>query len=189
MGRSVTLAILLLAAMAAGGSALADDLRLRRYELPNYDALEITLPPGWLESVEQPPGSDALTIELRPEAGAAFEVYLTPEWNGRPPGRVQDAETLRESVRDAAARLPPPAGAGPPDIRRLQGRDGVGFYFVTDEAPAGDDPGRLVQGALQVGELVLRFEILARDADDPAVALALAMLQDAQHLDRGLDQP
>lgn len=189
MRRSVTSSFLLLAALAASGDAMADDDRLRRYELPNFDALELGLPPGWLDSVEQPPGSDVLTIELRPPAGAAFEAYLTPEWTERPPGRVQDAETLRESVRDAAARLPAPAGAEPPDIRRLQGRDGVGFYFVADEAAPEDGPRHLVQGALLVGELVLRFEILTHDADDPSVALALAMLQDAQHLDRGHDQP
>jgi hypothetical protein len=46
-----------------------------------------------------------------------------------------------------------------------------------------------VQGALLAGALVLRFEILANDEADPAIAQALAMLQGAVHRDRGFDRP
>jgi hypothetical protein len=189
MTRSVALPALLLLPLAWAGVAMADDTRLRRYELPDFDALELTLPAGWQDHVDEQPGSAELTIELRPELGAAFEAYVTPEPNGQAPGRVQDAETLRETVRDAALRLPAPAGQSP-EIRRLQGVDGVGYYFVaTDLAPLPDEFRHLVQGALLAGALVLRFEILANDEADPAIAQALAMLQGAVHRDRGFDRP
>jgi len=189
MIRSVLFPALPLLLLAWAGTAVADDGRLRRYELPDFDALEWSLPEGWQDSVDEQPGSAELTIELRPLVGASFEAFVTPEPNGQAPGRVQDAETLRESVRDAARRLP--AGAGqPPEIRRLQGADGVGFYFVaTDLAPLPDEFRHLVQGALLAGGLVLRFELLTNDEADPAIAQALAMLQGAVHRDRGFGRP
>jgi hypothetical protein len=189
MNRSVVLPALLFLPLAWAGTVMADDSRLRRYELPDFDALEMLLPEGWQDSVDEQPGSAEFTIELRPGLGAAFEAYVTPEPNGQAPGRVQDADTLRESVRDAALRLPLPAGEVP-EIRRLQGADGVGYYFVaTDLAPLPDEFRHLVQGALLAGGLVLRFEILVNDEADPAIAQALAMLQGAIHRDRGLGRP
>ncbi|HEU0224784.1 MAG TPA: hypothetical protein VFR29_05075 [Steroidobacteraceae bacterium] len=188
MTRSVILPALLLP-LAWAGALMADDSRLRRYELPDFDALEMLLPEGWQDHVDEQPGSAELTVELRPGLGAAFEAYVTPEANGQAPGRVQDADSLRESVRDLALRLSLPAGEVP-EIRRLQGADGVGYYFVaTDLAALPDGFRHLVQGALLAGGLVLRFEILVNDAADPAIAQALAMLQGAVHRDRGPGQP
>lgn len=190
MRRSVTLIALACCALARPGHAPADDDRHRRYELPNGDALELTLPAGWLDAVDEQPGSAELTIELRPASGGAFEVFVTPEWNERAPGRIQDAGTLREAVRDAALRAGTRAGTPAPDVRRLQGADGVGFYFVANETlPPPGEFGHLLQGALFTGELVLRFEILTHDPGDPAIGQALAMLQGATHRDRGFDRP
>lgn len=190
MIRSVVFPVLALVALAGAGAALPDDSRLRRYELPDFDALEMTLPEGWQDSVDEQPGSAELTIEMRPELGAAFEAYVTPEPNGQAPGRIEDAQSLRESVRDAALRVAARSAGAPPEIRRLQGADGVGFYFVaTDQAPVPDEFRHLVQGALLAGGLVLRFEILTHDEADPAIAQGLAMLQGAVHRDRGLGRP
>lgn len=182
-----TLAVLICATAAAANAA--EDGRFRRYELPDFDALEMTLPPGWQDAVVVQPGSGELIIELRPQAGAGFEAFVTPSANGQAPGRILDAQSLREAVREAALRLRPrPAAA--PEIRRLQGTDGVGFYFVaTDSSPPPDEYGHLAQGLLLAGSLVLRFEILTHDPADPAIALALAMLQGAVHRDRGRDRP
>lgn len=190
MRRSVILAMFAWPALAGALFAAADDAGLRRYELANFDALELALPAGWQDAVDEQPGSAELTVELRPESGAAFEVYLTPARNEAAPGRILDAETLRASVRDAALRLSPAQGTSAPELRRLQGIDGVGFYFVAvDDSPPPNGFACLVQGALLTGGLVLRFEILAQDPGDPAVAEALAMLQGAVHRDRGLDRP
>lgn len=190
MRRSVALAALALLALTGTGVAADGGDELRRYELPNSDTIELFLPAGWQDAVDQQPGGAQLTIEFRPRLGAGFEVYLTPEWNGRAPGRVQDAETLRETVRDAALRMDPAPGERPAEVRRLQGADGVGFYFVaTDPAPPPDGLGHLVQGAMLAGGLVLHFEVLTRDPGDAAIGLALAMLQGAVHRAHGLDPP
>ncbi|MBX3703953.1 MAG: hypothetical protein KF822_09285 [Steroidobacteraceae bacterium] len=189
MHRSVLLPALATAALLwTHGSASGDD-RLRRYELPDSDALEMTLPEGWVDRVDEQPGNAEITIELRPEQGAGFEVYVTPQSSGQAPGRIEDAETLRNAVRDAAQRLQAGSAAAAPEIRRMQGTDGVGFYFLaTDPAPP-DEYRHLVQGALLAGGLVLKFEILTHDEEDPAIAQALAMFQGAIHRDRGLGRP
>lgn len=190
MHGSVIRAAVVFSALAGPGHALADDLRLQRYELPDSDVLELTLPPGWQDAVDLQPGDDELTIELRPEPAGAFEVYITPQRNGRAPGRIQDAETLRAAARDAAARVAGASAAGVPGIRRLQGADGVGFYFVAaDAAPPPDEFGNLVQGWLMAGELVLRFEILTHDPDDPAITQALGLLERAIHRARDSERP
>ncbi|MGQ0428400.1 MAG: hypothetical protein ACT4UQ_00465, partial [Gammaproteobacteria bacterium] len=68
--------------------------------------------------------------------------------------------------------------------------DGVGYYFVaTEQSPPPDEFPHLVQGALLVGGLILRFEVLTRDGQDAAIAQCLSMLQGAVHRDRGLARP
>lgn len=182
MHRSVVPAAVIVSFLAGHGGALADDDRLRRYELPDADALELVLPPGWQDAVDAQPGDDEPTIELRPALGGAFEAYITPQRNGRAPGRVQDAETLHAAARDAAARVAGPSAAGMPDVRRLQGANGVGFYFIAaDPAPPPEEFAILVQGWLMAGELVLRFEVLTHDPGDPAIAQALGLLERAIH--------
>ncbi len=55
MIRSVK-ALVLIAAATATGTASADDTSFRRYELPNGDTLELTLPAGWVDHLEEPAG-------------------------------------------------------------------------------------------------------------------------------------
>lgn len=188
MIRSVkSLALLLLA--IAGGLALADDGGLRRYELPNLDTLELTLPAGWQDETDVPPGGIPLTIRLYPSAGAPFEVFVTPESPEPTAGDVRDTEALREAVRDAALRIQPQAVEETIEIRRLQGGSGIGFYFAaTDRAPQPEEFRYMNQGALQAGELTLWFTILTNDGQETIVADALAMLQAAIHRRTGLDQ-
>jgi len=189
MSRSA-LPVACLALACIAGAVNAQESTARRYELPGFHALELELPAGWQDAVDEQPGGAAITIELRPQAGSGFEVFLTPEPNGEPPGRIDDAETLRARVRDAALRQEPGSVALPLELRRLQGTDGVGFYFVaTDYTPAPDELPNLLQGALLVGGLILRFEILSDAGQDAAVAQALALLQGAVHRDRGDGRP
>ncbi len=52
MIRSVTAAFVLIAATV--GTAASDEPGLRRYELPNRDTLELTLPAGWVDQLVEP---------------------------------------------------------------------------------------------------------------------------------------
>ena len=188
MPRSVSF-VTLVVALGVTIAASAGEAETRRFALPNLDMLELTVPADWQETVDQPPGGGPPIIQFRPHTGAGFEVYLTPEWTGPSPGRILDAESLHQQVRDAAERFAPQPAEQEPPLRRLQGADGVGFYFMaSDDTPDTGGFRHLCQGVLQAGGLLLRFEVLTNDDQESVVAAALAMLQDARHLATGADQ-
>ena len=190
MHRSVIPALVAAAALCAAGMGAADDSRLRRYELPNLDTLELTLPAGWVEAVEQVPASEqALTIELAPVAGPDFRTFVTPQWSDQGELAVMDADALRGDVQQAADRIRTQAVEKNIEIRRLQAENGVGFYFsATDRVQAPGEYRFMTQGALQVGDLVIWFTILTNEAQESVVSHAFAMLQSAVHRGTGLDQ-
>jgi hypothetical protein len=189
MNRLLTIILPLMAMLAVNAPGRAQETGARRYELPNLDSFELVVPPAWEETVDQPDDGGPPTIELRPREGAAFEIYVTPVWPDPPDGLVPDAETLRESVRDAAERIRGQVVEEKLEIRRLQGASGVGFYFVaTDRAPLPEEFRFMNQGAMQVGELTVMFTILTNEGQDAIVEEAIAMLKAALHRNTGLDQ-
>lgn len=192
--RIVLLSLLALLARQAPGQvpgepAATGAADARRYELPNQNSLELAVPPAWDDSVDQPEDGGPPTIALRPREGAPFEVYLTPDWPEPPDGTAPDAETLRETVRVAAERIRGQSVEETLEIRRLQGANGVGFYFVaTDRAPQPEEFRFMNQGALQVGDLTVMFTILTNEGQDAVVEQAFAMLKSAVYRDTGGDQ-
>lgn len=175
--------------LSAQSSARADEGRARLYELPNLDSLELAVPSGWQDFVDQPPDGGPPTIELRPCEGTPFEVQITPDWPDSLAATAEDPEALRAMARDAAERAAIPPDGGAVEIRRLQGASGVGFYFVAVESspPAGEFK-FMHQGVLQVGGLTVTFTILSGDSQEGIVEQALAMLAGAVHHGTGLDQ-
>lgn len=190
MHRSVIPALLAGAALFAGGFVRADDSRLRRFELPNLDTLELTLPAGWVEGAEvAQAGEQPLTIEFAPFEGPDFRAFVTPQWSEQGELAIVDADALRGEVQQGAERIKPQAIEENIEIRRLQGESGVGFYFsATDRAPPAEEYRYMTQGALQAGDLVLWFTILTNDGQEGVVAAGLAMLQSAVHRATGLDR-
>ncbi len=189
MHRSVIQSLLVTGALLAAALAVADEPPVRRYELPNLDTLELTLPAGWVDSIDIPPGGTPLTIEFRPAAGLPFEVYVTPQWSDPEAPRVVDADALRDAVQDAAERIRPQAVEETLDILRLQGESGVGFHFsATDRAPLPGEFPCMTQGGLQVGDLTLWFTILTSDGQEAVISEALGMIQSAVHRQTGQDR-
>ena len=190
MHRSVIPAMLVAAALSTASLAVADDARLRRYELPNLDTLELTLPLGWVEATETAPaGEQPLTIEFAPVERPEFQAFVTPQSSDREEPAIMDADTLRGEVQQLAERIGPQAVEARLEIRRLQGASGVGFYFTaTDRVQSPEEYRFMTQGALQTGDLVLWFTILTNEGQEAVVAEGLAMLQSAVHRATGLDR-
>jgi hypothetical protein len=188
MPRSLNIALVLLAALAAAGIR-ADDSPLRRYELPNRDTLELSLPAGWTDHVEQPDGDGPPTIEIAITEGGPAQVFVTPKWTEPTDKEVRELPLLRDAVRDLAERMRPQAAEPYLEVRQLNGANGVGYYFsATDREPKADDFKFMSQGALQVGSLTLWFIVLTNEGQDTVAVQALAMLQAAVHRRTGLDQ-
>jgi len=181
--------LLVLAAVLSAPAAAADDPQLRRYELPNGDTLELTLPAGWSDRLEQPDGDGPPTIEVAVAAGGATQVFVTPKW-AEPTGKaVREAPLLRDAVRELADRIQPEVVEPFLEVRPLDGADGAGYYFsATERAPKADGFKFMIQGALPAGGLTLWFAVLTNDGEDTVAVQALAMLQAAVHRRTGLDQ-
>jgi hypothetical protein len=189
MRRSVITALLAGAAVVAGSCARADDSTVRRYELPNLDTLELGLPAGWVDQVDQPPGGGPPTIELGPAEGAPFQVFVTPEWEDPNAPEVRETSALRDAIRDASERIKSQVVESFPEVRQLNGANGIGYYFsATDRDPRADEFKYMSQGVLEVGDLTLWFTILTNDGQDTVAVEALAILQTAVHRRTGLDQ-
>ncbi len=189
MTRSVSFPLIALAATLAAASARADESPGRLYELPNGDTLQVTLPAGWTDRVEQPEGGGPPTIEFTITAGGAAQVFITPKWEEPADMDVRETALLRDAVRELAARIQPEAVEPLLEVRPLDGADGTGYYFsATEREPKADGFKFMSQGALPVGSLTLWFVVLTHDGEDTVAVQALAMLQAAVHRRTGLDQ-
>jgi len=188
--RCLSSTVCLCASLVAVSAALASDsAALKRYELPNQDTLEMTLPAGWEDQVEQPDGGGPPTIVMSIRPDGPRQVFITPEWPDPTAKEVRELAQLRDAIRDAAERVKPESVESYLEVRQLNGSNGVGYYFAaTDRDPGADEFKFMNQGALQVGSLTLWFTILANDGEDTVAVEALAMLQAATHRRTGLDQ-
>jgi len=189
MTRSVIVAPSLAILLFGVGPSVAQDAGLRRFELPNRDTLELVLPAGWAEHLEQPAGGGPPTIEITVVEGGPRQVFVTPEWPDPLAKEVRELPSLRDAVRDIAERIQPQSVEAYLEVRQLDGANGTGFYFAaTDNSPGPEEFRFMNQGALQVGELTLWFTILTNAGQDTVAVEALAMLQTAIHRRTGLDQ-
>lgn len=189
MPGSVTRPIVLLAAALAAASAFADDAPLRRYELPNQDTLEIALPAGWTDTLDQPAGGGPPTIEIAVAEGGPAQIFVTPKWAEPTDKEVRELPLLRDAVRELAEKIQSAAVEPYLEVRPLEGANGSGYYFTaTEREPKADGFKFMNQGALQAGGLTLWFVILTNEGQDTVAVQALAMLQSAVHRRTGLDQ-
>lgn len=189
MTRSVLARLLPAIALGIAFPLPADDAGLRRFELPNRDTLELTLPAGWVEQVEQPAGGGPPTIEISVAAGGPAQVFVTPEWPDPLAKEIRELSSLRDAIRNMAERTQPQSVEPYLEVRQLDGANGTGFYFAaTDRNPRPDEFKYMHQGALLAGDLTLWFTVLTNEGQDTIAVEALAMLQAAVHRRTGLDQ-
>jgi len=189
MTRSVIALPLFAAALGAAGLALADDTELRRFELPNRDTLELTLPAGWSESLQEPAGGGPPSIEIAVSAGGPRQVFITPEWPDPVAKEIREPPALRDAIRELAERIQPQVEEPYLEVRPLGGTHGSGWYFTaTERNPADGEFKFMTQGALQLDELTLWFTVLTQEGEDTIAVQALGMLQSAVHRRTGLDQ-
>jgi hypothetical protein len=189
MTRAFAAIVLVAAAWPAAGPAASQEAALRRYLLPNRDTLELSLPAGWTDELEQPGGGGPPTIEIAVTEGGPRQVFIRPEWADPTAPDVRELPQLRDAIRDLAERIRPDTVENYLEVRQLDGANGVGYYFTaTERAPATGEFKYMSQGALQAGSLTLWFTILTNEGQDTIAVEALAMLQAAVHRRTGLDQ-
>lgn len=159
------------------------------FAIPGRGVLDLPIPKGWTveESPEEPSKPPTIRLE-RP--GGGFVALLTPFFN---PGEDDaPAQAQGDSARLFAelARRNALAGSAEREIplEPLEGQGVHGFWFeATDRALVGKDPGpeewrHVIQGAVEVGSIVLAFTLLD-NAEGPHRQMLLDVVREARHVD------
>ena len=162
----------------------------RSYALPGDGALELEVPAGWRDSVEQRQPGSAPTISFVPALGDEFLVLLTPS---RDPGRLDFNSPAR--VRAFVERSGQGMLGGSVEkavvLESLSGTTAQGFYYtLTDRAAVGKPSVRgdypyVTQGAVATGDLLVVFSIFHRTKDGPERQAALVMVAGLRQQGKG----
>jgi len=158
----------------------------RRFPIPAHGQLEVTAPADWRDSLDQPLGGLPPTIAFTPPSGQAFLLQITTLW-ARGGGPVSSG-AVRAMAQSALGRARAQSVEQSASLREVQGPESTGWYFrLTDRrTAAGTLPSGeyayLVQGAAQVGELVLSFTLLTNDRDGAEHEATVALIRSARQL-------
>lgn len=140
-----------------GGCVLSAAAPPRTYNLTSTEAVRLSLPRGWGETVTNSLIKPIVTVRFSPEKGNDFAVLIT---FGLPQGKGD----LRAEAEEAAGKSIRRSEEGKADIRVLKGKQTRGYYFsLTDKAPKPGEWKYLTQGVFRIGDFVGAFSILSND--------------------------
>lgn len=166
----------------AGTQVLAADTADRPYALAEHGSLQLKVPAGWQDDLQQEPDRLLPTIVFTPTAGAPFGVAVTPIWPTEKDAPNPDRKALQQLVQQGADAIKAQAVEQTIEIKPLEVASGVGYYFsVTDRAPKAGGYKYLTQGFLPVGSLMVTFGIYTNDGQQEIITDALTMLKSATH--------
>jgi hypothetical protein len=175
-------AVLVVLGWVAVTPGRAAETDTRRYTLADHGSLQLQVPTGWKEELQQEHEQLLPTLVFTPTAGAPFGIVLTPLWPTEKDAPHPEPDALQRLVQHAAEEVRAVAAEPMIEILELTGTAGVGYYFsVTDPAPKPGDYKHMTQGILPVGILLLPFTIYTNDGQQDIVTAALTMLKSATH--------
>jgi hypothetical protein len=155
---------------------------IRSYTIPKHGKLELSMPGGWREKLEQPPGELPPTILFQPKAGNEFKFLITALWQEDPKAGLDKPERLRAMVEEMGAHQLRTAVEKQLDVIEDKGNGTIGYYYrLTDKAPKPGEFEYAAQGTFLAGDLLLGFTFLAHEKDSNAQQAALEMLRNARH--------
>ncbi len=166
--------------------AMAGEINIRRYQLPDHGSIQLKVPTLWKDEIQQPPNRLPPTITFKQKAGASFDVLITPIWPAKKDMPLTEEEGIRQLVLQGAELAQPQSVEEKIELKKLDGSSGPGYYFsVTDRAPGPGEYKYMTQGMVRVSNLVVTFTILTNDGQGNIVTDAIAMLKSAVHVDEG----
>jgi hypothetical protein len=144
-------------AFAFAGAVPAASGALRTYVLSSDQAVGLSVPQGWSDTVTNSLVKPVVTVRFSAEKGDDFAVLMT---FGRPEG----TDSVRADVERAARKLTGASEEGKADIKKLKGKQTEGYYFsFTDKASKPGEWKYLTQGVVRIGGWQAAFTILSND--------------------------
>jgi hypothetical protein len=184
---------LALTALLAALPALAETRQLRVGSRVQYFGfLELELPDGWVMQPVDLGSPGQISYELMVAGGTEMKLLLTPfpAWNRSSPGeRCAAAREIAEAAADYLAAV---AEESELKVHKQAGMGNCLYkVFATDKTvavPTMEDFKYATQGGVAVGHLAVTFTVLHNVKTEPAIGVALDMLQRARHIG-GPDDP
>ncbi len=176
MSRRSTLSI----AVSALALLIAANLpaRTKQYSIPGHGTLELQLPAGLSDLLDQPEGGAPPAIALRPDSGDGYGAMIVVSWRDSDTSDFGSPEHLRRVLESERAPYLKQVGESDVPIVKLSGGPNPGYaYLLVDRSLVGKppEPGNwpyLRQGVVKVGDLLLKYMIFMYSRDpDPAPGL------------------
>ncbi len=167
--------------LGAGNLLAAEQKAIKKYPIPEHGTLELKVPASWKGEVHKPQSNMPPTMMFNPSKGNDFQVIITVLWGKTGEQGFNRQERVRTLVEKDGEKLLPNVVETKIELQEIRSADHTGYYFtVTDKAP---DPGEyryMTQGAIGVGNLLLKTKILHRVKASESVREALVALREAK---------
>lgn len=148
--------------------------------IPGHGGLVLKVPLGWSLATRGDDGSASTQIRFGPKTGDAFSCQITAVWLDPPKLAKVTPARLRSTVEATAAGPLQASVEKKVDIRALKGARSSGYYFsLSDRAPQGNGYRYLTQGSALVGDVMVMYTFLHRDAPSPEKDRFLDMVASA----------
>jgi len=152
----------------------------KKYVIPAYGELELTLQKVWKDRLKPSPMNLPPTIEISPNTGQEFVMLLTPV---APQKAKIEPSDLRSGVQQMSRQAAAQSVEKKALIKEFKGEQAEGYYFsLTDSAPAPGEYKFMTQGLSKVGEMLVSFTILSNDSTQKHREAGLEVVRTATYL-------
>jgi hypothetical protein len=160
----------------------------KNYPIPGHGTLELQLPAGLSDLLDQPEGGGPPAIALRPDDGGSYGVMIVVAWRDTETKDFGSAEHLRRALETERAPYLKQVQATDVPIVTLSGGPNPGVaYLLVDKSVVGKprEEGNwpyMRQGVIRAGDLLLKYMIMMYSRDpDPAPAVEAILLNAVHH--------
>jgi len=169
------------AAALAASTALAQPAP-ERFAIPQHGTLLLNVPTDWRVADKATANPPAVAVHLGPAATDSFDLQLTAVWLEPAKRAEMTPQAIKERVQATSKELLKQAVEKDAPLSELRGKQALGYYFSLSDRESqntGSDYRYIAEGTLAVGEVVVIFTFLHREAGTPAKAQALHVVSEA----------
>lgn len=175
--------VLLAAVLSASGATLAQPAP-QRFAIPGHGTLLLNVPLQWRLADKATPNPPSVSISAGPATGDSFDLQMTAVWLEPAKRAEMTPQAIKQRVQATSKELLNQAVEKQAELIELRGKQAQGYYFsLTDRESqnTGSDYKHIAQGSVTVGEIVLIFAFLHREAGTPAKEPALQLVREAAY--------
>ena len=183
--KSVQFFISAILLVLVSASALCAETIKRVYPIPLHGEMVMQVPADWDVSYvsmgeTRPP---VVTFYQQDKTDQyLFQLNTSMFWDDGYSRDIKNSQTIRDLVESTGQSALPSSVEQNLDLQEIIGSDGQGYYFTLTDARAGQGGFKyLLQGALNVGSVLVVFSLFTIEDNKELVETTLTMLKTAIH--------